>query len=84
MLLNLFGLNDARIAGGKEKILVHYRLKIDKRCHQDKQHDRDSEHFPMRAERDQFIANRALHRFSIEFSHNCISDRHRAPCNIAK
>ena len=80
MLLNLFGLNDARIADGRGQT----SKAIDKSRHQDEQHHGESEHFPMRAERDQFIANRALHRFSVKFSRNCIADRHRAPCNIAK
>src|SRR5437773_11850919 len=76
MLLNLFRLAHARIARRKEKILIDDRLEIDNQRHQEEQHRGDSEHFPVRAKWDQFIADPALHRFSVEFSRNCIAYRH--------
>jgi hypothetical protein len=83
MLLDFFGLAHPGIARGKEKILIHDRPKVDKHGHQNEQHHRDSEHFPMRAEGDQFIANSALHRIS-KLSLNFIAAPRRAPCKIAK
>src|SRR5207302_2919759 len=77
-LLDLFGLPESGIARGKEKILFHHRLKIDKYDHQHEQDGRDREHLPMRAERDPLLPNcrEKLQRISTgHFGSACIKER---------
>jgi hypothetical protein len=83
-LLDLFGLPESGIAGGKEKILFHHRLKIDKYYHQHEQHGRDREHLPVRAEPGQLVGQREFHRFNFARSRNCIGARCRVSCSVAK
>ena len=63
MFFHFFLLAESRVAGGEEKILFHNRLKIDKYDHQDEQHGRDREHFPMRAGQSLPNSERSFHRF---------------------
>src|SRR5438477_9687543 len=55
--VDLVRLRETRITGGKEKILFHHWLKIDKYRHQDEQRDRHRQHLPMRAWPDGLVPN---------------------------
>src|SRR5436190_20430401 len=61
MLLDLFLLPKSRIARCEEKILLDFRLKVDKHGDQNKKRDRDRDHLPVRARFEKLLQQLRLH-----------------------
>jgi hypothetical protein len=84
MLLNLLLLSEGGILSGKEEILFHRRLQINKPRDQDKQRRRDREHLPMRVSFDEFPDKVWVLHFRGQRLHNCIDARCRSSGNVAE